>query len=319
MLPDVLSIKMKIIFCGAPIGNGQEKGKFYYDSPGDKFWDILHETGLTPVKLKPEDYKFVSLYGLGLTYFNIDREALTAKINKYSPHIFCFNGKKAAKSYLGRRNIEYGFQEDYIGPTSIFVAPSTSVNAGRYWDETWWFLLAASVGPTVKRINPANYYEPDEICKLMKNLDLNTGKTTRTTEKDFIRAINDVELHSSVPLHIRNMFEISKALFAYGYLYYPFCTLAVEQALKCLEAVLSRKYDIKGGPRLNEDGRTTVFRDKIEYLYSAGMISGRQKKILHDFRHLRNISFHPEYQQILGHYDGTLRVLVHLMNEVWLR
>ncbi len=318
MLPDVLTDKMKILFCANVMGQINTADSNYYSTPGNKFWDILHRTCLTPFRINPGSYRDVSLYGLGLTDYNFNRGELVAKVKRYKPRVLCFNGKKAAKSFFGRRDISYGFQEATIGAARIFVAPSTSANANKYWDEKWWYLLAESVGSCLTKVSIENYYEPDEICKLMENIDIATGTVTRTTEKDFIRAVSDIQLHCSIPLYIRNIFEIAKSLFAYGYLYYPFCTVAVEQALKSLEAIISEKYDVLGGFRVKSRGRYPVLRDKINYLYAKGLISEQQREILHDFRHLRNITFHPKYQQILGHYDGVLRVLAHLMNEIWL-
>ena len=300
------------------MGELSPQNKGYYDHPGNKFWIILHRTGLIPVPVASGDFRVASSYGIGLTDYNFNRQALIEKVVRYAPQVLCFNGKKAAKSFLGKRNIDYGFQEETIKTTKVFVAPSTAGNANKYWDEKWWYALADSVGAGFTKVNADNYFEPDNLCKLMENIDLTTGRVTQTTEKDFIRAVYDIELHYSVPLYIKNIFETAKALFAYGYLYYPFCTVAIEQALKSLEAVISRKYNLAGGPRVKRKGRYPVLRDKINYLYANELISDQQKEILHDFRHLRNITFHPKYQQILGHYDGVLRVLAHLMNEIWL-
>ncbi|WP_418792063.1 mismatch-specific DNA-glycosylase [Phosphitispora sp. TUW77] len=318
MLPDVLKDGMKIIFCSNVIGETTSADCYYYSSPGNKFWDILHRTCLTPFRIDPGNYKDVTLYGLGLTDYNFNRDELIDKIKTYKTQVLCFNGKKAAKSFCAKRDIVYGFQDVSIGKTRIFVAPSTSANAHKYWDEKWWHLLADSVGSCFTKVSIKNYFEPDEICKSMENIDFATGTVTRTTENDFVRAVADIELHCSIPLYIKNIFEISKALFAYGYLYYPFCTVAVEQALKSLEAIISKKYEVSGGPRVKNKGRYPVLSDKINYLYAKGLVSEQQREILHDFRHLRNITVHPKYQQILGHYDGMLRALAHLMNEIWL-
>lgn len=318
VLPDVLKDKMKIVFCANVMGETTSADCNYYSGPGNKFWDILHRTCLTPFRIDPGSYRDVSLYGIGLTDYNFNRDELINKIKRYNPQILCFNGKKAAKSFCGKRDIDYGFQDITVEATRVFVAPSTSANAHKYWDEKWWRLLADSVGSCFSRVSLNNYFEPDEICKLMENIDFVTGTVTRTTEKDFIRAVGDIELHSNIPLYIKNIFEIAKALFAYGYLYYPFCTVAVEQALKSLEAIISEKYEVSGGARVKSKGSYPVLRDKINYLYAKGLVSEQQREILHDFRHLRNLTFHPKYQQILGHYDGTLRVLAHLMNEIWL-
>lgn len=301
MTPDVLIPDIRIVFCGT--------------DPGQKFGEILHRVGLTPVRLMPPEYKLLSRYGLRLVAS--EGRTLTARVKEYRPQILCFNGKKGAKIYFQNRNIDYGFQQQTIGLTRIFVAPSTAASAGRYWDERWWFVLADSIGTNVTKISPANYFQPDEVCRSMKVINQKTGRAVKVTEADFINAVRDIELHYSIPLHIKNMFEISKALFAYGYLYYPFCTLATEQALKSLEAVISLKYDLIGGQKVTKQGFPPVLADKINYLYSKRLVSKAQKEVLHNCRLLRNLSFHSGYQQILGHYVETLSIICLLMNDIW--
>jgi len=314
---DILRDNLKIVFCTSVSREYPTVTGSYHTGPGDKFWAILHKTGLTPIPLQPNQYPALTIYRLGLTFYNNHRGTLLEKMKRYGPQILCFNGKKAAKGFMGKRSIDYGFQQETIGPAKIFVAPSTSRNAGKYWDEKWWFLLADSVRCTVKEINRDNYYRPDETCSLMETTDFNSARIIRPAEEDFVQAVSVIRLNNDLPLHIRNMFEIAKALFAYGYLYFPFCSLAVEQALKSLEAVITYKYEAIGGPIINRKGWNPALKEKIEYLYAMGIVSYKQKKVLHDCRHLRNVSFHPKNLQILGHYDGALRVLASLMNEIW--
>ena len=331
MLPDVLTEQMKIVFCGIASETKSPEG-VYYAGHGNKFWSTLHKIGLTPVILEARDYMSLATYGLGLTDLarnvlcpeggravsEFDCKSLRERIARFGPQILCFNGKKAAKVYFANRNIDYGWQQEAIGDTKIFVAPSTSGSAGRYWDEKWWFILADSVGSNVTYVDISNYYRPDQIWSQGSHSEPQTILNLNRTERDFILAINDVRLHYSIPLHVRNMFEIARALFVYGYLYYPFCTLAIEQSLKSLEALVSQKYDLTGGSQLDDKGLHPPLAEKINYLYGKKAISRVQKEILHDCRQLRNMSFHPKYQQVLGHYDGALRTLAALMNEIWL-
>lgn len=332
MLPDVLAPNLKIVFCGTAVGDKSAETKAYYADPTNRFWSILHKVGLTPKKIKPTDYETITSYGLGLTDLaknthgvdkklcssDFDCEALTGKITKYKPNILCFNGKQAAKEYLKNENIDYGFQKETIGSTRIYIAPSTSGAASRYWDEKWWYLLADTLGTKLKKVNRDNYYEPDEICKLLRNVEIETGQISTVTEVDFINAIKDVKLHYSIPLDIRNMFEVAKALFSYGFLYYQFCTLALEQALKSLEALISQKYTLAGGPETTKNGHVPGLKFKIDFLYSKGIIRNILKEKVDVFRHLRNQSFHPTYQQVIGHYSGYLQSAAQIMNEIWL-
>ena len=68
-----------------------------------------------------------------------DISSFRKKIEAYKPTIVCFNGKKAGQEYMDSKSISYGLQDQRIGKTRLFVAPSTSGSANGYWDEKYWF------------------------------------------------------------------------------------------------------------------------------------------------------------------------------------
>jgi len=43
--------------------------------------------------------------------------------------------------YLERKKVNYGIQKESINNTRLFVAPSTSGAASKYWDIKWWQYL----------------------------------------------------------------------------------------------------------------------------------------------------------------------------------
>lgn len=306
---------MRIVFCGTAVGDKSAESGTYYAHPTNKFWRILHKVGLTPKELSPYEYQTLSLYSLGLTDLvktksgtdkkltstDFDSDALTSKIKEFKPNILCFNGKNSASAYLSRASIDFGFQEERIGTTRIFVAPSTSGSASGYWDEKWWFSLAHSIEGLFKNVNRTNYYKPDTVPDVL------------VTETNFIKAVENIKLHASIPTSIQNLFEVARALFAYGYLYYPFCTIAMEQAFKAFEAVASLKFEVCGGPQ-----STTKLGKKIDYLFSIGVITTYQKEMLDAVRYMRNDSFHPEYQQLYGYDVEGLESVAEIINGLWL-
>jgi TDG/mug DNA glycosylase family protein len=79
---------------------------------------------------------------------DFDADGLARRIAAVAPAILAFNGKQAAKRFLGSDRIAYGFQSPQIATTRIFVAPSTSKLARRYWDETRWLDLLEAAGFT---------------------------------------------------------------------------------------------------------------------------------------------------------------------------
>lgn len=155
ILPDVLEVDLRIVFCGTAVGSESSERKAYYAGSGNKFWKTLHGIGLTPRILRPDEFRGLKEYGLGLTdlvkvkagsdsalrrkHFDIER--FEQKIRRYRPRWVCFNGKKAAKEFLGTSEIDYGLLEEQRGDTRLFVAPSTSGSANCYWEETYWHEL----------------------------------------------------------------------------------------------------------------------------------------------------------------------------------
>jgi TDG/mug DNA glycosylase family protein len=156
ILPDVLAPGLKVVFCGTAAGDRSARVAAYYAGPGNRFWDTLFETGLTPKRLTPCQFRDVLRYGIGLTDLvktakgpdaslpsgSFDPEGLRKRLREVSPDVLAFNGKKSAKSYFGRSTVEYGRQAVLLGSTTLFVLPSTSGAARGYWDSRHWHDLA---------------------------------------------------------------------------------------------------------------------------------------------------------------------------------
>jgi len=156
MLKDCLVSRLDLVICGTAVGNTSAARGMYYAGPGNKFWKILHETGLTPRRLTPAEFTLLPSFGIGLTdivkgqagmdseisFQGVDQEGFAQKILRLQPGVLCFNGKTAAQVFLGRRSPDYGLQSEMIGNTRIFVAPSTSGAANSYWDARHWHTLA---------------------------------------------------------------------------------------------------------------------------------------------------------------------------------
>ena len=67
MLPDVLGIGLKVVFCGTAAGDRSARLGQYYAGARNKFWATLYDIGLTPRRLEPDEYELVLAYGMGLT------------------------------------------------------------------------------------------------------------------------------------------------------------------------------------------------------------------------------------------------------------
>jgi double-stranded uracil-DNA glycosylase len=67
VLDDMLAPGLRIVFCGTAPGRLSAEQQAYYAHPQNKFWRILHETGLTPRRLRPDEYRELLTLGIGLT------------------------------------------------------------------------------------------------------------------------------------------------------------------------------------------------------------------------------------------------------------
>lgn len=155
ILPDLLAPGLDIVFCGTAVGAASARRRAYYAGPGNAFWPTLYRVGLTPRLLQPEEYAQLLGLGIGLTdlvkevsgnddilsrsHFDCDR--LRAVIAEYRPRIVAFTGKRAAQQFVGR-SVDYGGLAEKVGETQLFVLPSPSGAACRYWSVAPWQALA---------------------------------------------------------------------------------------------------------------------------------------------------------------------------------
>jgi len=142
-LPDYLKPGLKVVFVGINPGLISAAAGHYYANPRNPFWRLLHETGLTPVRLAPaEDARMLEL-GYGLTdivkrpsrgvgdlarlEFYQGKKVLDKKLLRVRPLIVCFNSKSAFVGFFGRDVFRrFGRQRVRIGRARVHVLPSTS-------------------------------------------------------------------------------------------------------------------------------------------------------------------------------------------------
>lgn len=147
------------MICGTAAGTRSALLKAHYAGRGNKFWKTIHEIGLTPELVAPEDWRQLDHYQIGFTdlaksHFGMDVELpagcfdpdrLQNAIAEYQPAALAFNGKKAAQVFFGRPHVDYGRQDKQIGNTAIWVLPSTSGAASGAWSRQPWQDLADSL------------------------------------------------------------------------------------------------------------------------------------------------------------------------------
>ncbi|WP_233171977.1 mismatch-specific DNA-glycosylase [Dyella sp. ASV21] len=158
ILPDLLQPGLTLVFCGTAAGRRSAAEGAYYAHPGNLFWRALHETGLTPHRFAPAEFRQLLTLGIGLTDLAkhhmgnddelprdaFDVDALRARIALHTPRVLAFTSKAAARAALGAVT-GYGLQQERFGETRLFVLPSPSGQARGHWSLTPWSELAALV------------------------------------------------------------------------------------------------------------------------------------------------------------------------------
>lgn len=160
VLPDVLESGLHAAFCGTGAGKKSGLMGHYYAGPGNRFWSVLRQTGLTESLLEPAHFRLILRSRLGLTDLSkttsgsdkviqagdFDVESFRAKIREYRPGVVAFNGKKAALVALNRNEINFGPQRGVdLHGAAVWVLPSTSGAANGSWDPIYWQALAEAV------------------------------------------------------------------------------------------------------------------------------------------------------------------------------
>lgn len=155
ILPDVLAPGLAVVFCGTAVSTVSALRGAYYAGPGNAFWPTLFKVGLTPRLIAPAEYQGIKRYGLGLTDIvktasgadvalsgkHFDSDRLRKVVLKYRPRVLAFTSKRAARECVDHP-VDYGVLREKFGETILFVLPSPSGVARRYWSDGPWRELA---------------------------------------------------------------------------------------------------------------------------------------------------------------------------------
>jgi TDG/mug DNA glycosylase family protein len=142
-IPDHLREGLKVLFVGYNPSERSGETGHHYANPSNRFWTILHRSGLTAYKFHPTED--LTLLELGYGFTNIvarptktaaeihadeyteGRGQLLSKIQQYRPLVVCFVGKGVYEQYSRRKQVAWGFQsEPMVAGVEDFVAPSSS-------------------------------------------------------------------------------------------------------------------------------------------------------------------------------------------------
>ena len=143
LVNDHLKEELLIVFVGFNPSLMSSQTGHHFANPNNRFWKILHESGLTPYKLQPTEDETLLNYQYGLTNivarptkaadeitkeeYELGKVILKEKITKLRPKIVCYVGKGVYLQFSGKKKAPWGKQDESVVPGTIdFVAPSSS-------------------------------------------------------------------------------------------------------------------------------------------------------------------------------------------------
>jgi double-stranded uracil-DNA glycosylase len=171
-LPDYLRPGLDLLLVGINPGLRSAALGHHFAGPGNKFWALLFDSGLVPVKLGYEDDHRLVEFGIGITNivarpsgsssdlrpseYERGRKLLVEKIAAHRPKMAAFVGLTVLRetwSSLSKsrapRVIACGPLLETIGETALFVLPNPSGRNAHFSHRemlTHWRRLARSLG-----------------------------------------------------------------------------------------------------------------------------------------------------------------------------
>lgn len=139
-MDDILATGLRVVIAGTIATRHRAEHEHYYAGVGNHFWLLLHESGLTPRRLRPEEDYLLPTYGIGLTDLvrlserdetpRVDLAAFVARLSAAAPRAVAFVSKTAASSYARaageRMPRDYGPLWWDVAGAPAFVLPGPS-------------------------------------------------------------------------------------------------------------------------------------------------------------------------------------------------
>jgi len=141
-LRDIVRPGLRVIIAGTIAAWDRAEREHYYDGAGNKFWVLLHESGLVPQLLAPDEDERVVEFGVGLTDLvrtqpsppgeppRFDVPSFHRLLRRNRPRALAWVSKTAASSYAraaGERAPRgYGPLSWTVAGVPAFVLPGPS-------------------------------------------------------------------------------------------------------------------------------------------------------------------------------------------------
>lgn len=167
MASDLLIPGLRLVFCGYNPSLTSGRSGHHYAHPGNRFWRVLHASGITERLYRPEeDEELPRSLGIGFTNLcprptrradELSREEIRAgaaelrrKLEEFRPRVVAYAGIGVYRWFRATSKISWGVQEEPAVPAvTDVVLPSPSGLNRMSFDELVdrYSLLVPLVGP----------------------------------------------------------------------------------------------------------------------------------------------------------------------------
>jgi TDG/mug DNA glycosylase family protein len=142
-LPDLLAPGLDVVFVGFNPSVRAWRSGHYYANPTNSFYRLLHESGLTPRLLRPEEDRLLPGYGIGATdllagypsvraddlpasRYRLARALLMEKLAAAAPRLVALNGLGVYGHLFRGRPARLGLQDITLAGAPVVALPSSS-------------------------------------------------------------------------------------------------------------------------------------------------------------------------------------------------
>jgi TDG/mug DNA glycosylase family protein len=147
---DLLKPGLTLVFCGYNPSLTSGQSGYHYAHPGNRFWRVLHASGITKRLYRPEEDE--QLLGLGIGFTNLvsrptrradeltreeiqaGAEELREKLERFEPRVVAYTGIGVYRWFRATSKVSWGLQEDSAVPsvTDVVVPSPSGLNRMRF-------------------------------------------------------------------------------------------------------------------------------------------------------------------------------------------
>jgi TDG/mug DNA glycosylase family protein len=147
---DLLKPGLTLVFCGYNPSLTSGQSGYHYAHPGNRFWRVLHASGITKHLYRPEEDEQLLDLGIGFTNLasratrradELTREEIRAganelreKLERFKPRVVAYTGIGVYRWFRATSKASWGVQESSAVPgvTDVVVPSPSGLNRMRF-------------------------------------------------------------------------------------------------------------------------------------------------------------------------------------------